>query len=433
MTPDMIGYIGFGVLVILLFLGMPIGFSMALVGFAGFAYINSLDSALSLLGMVPYRTFSDYGFSVIPLFMLMGTFSFVAGISKDLYYTANKFIGQVPGGLAMASVAACGGFAAICGSSTATAATMGIAALPEMRRYNYSPALATGAIASGGTIGVLIPPSIILIIYGIVSQQSIGKLFIAGIFPGILLVLLLMMTIFIMCKFNPLLGPPGAKTSFKEKILSLKNTWAMLLIFVLVIGGIYMGFFSPTEAAGVGCFSTFIFALARRRLKWQGFLDAIYETVRVGSMVFIIVAGAMIFGYFLAVSRLPAVISSLVLGTELNPYVTLVFILAIYMFLGCLMDTIAMVLLTVPIFLPLILAYGFDPIWFGVIITLMAEIGLITPPVGINVFVISGIAKDVPMYTIFRGVIGFIIPLLILVVILVVAPQIVLFLPSIMK
>ena len=432
MTPVAVGFIGIGVLIILLFSGMPLGFVMGLVGFAGFAYLNSLDSALALLGMIPYSTFSNYGFSVLPLFMLMGTFLYTARISSDLYDTAYTWVGQFPGGLAMSTIAACGGFAAMCGSSTATAASIGIAVLPEMKRYKYSMGLATGSVACGGTLGVMIPPSIILIIYGIISQQSIGKLFIAGIVPGILQMLILIAVVFIVCKRNPSAGPPGPRTNFKEKFLSLGKIWIMFILFLLIMGGIYMGFFSPTEAGGVGCFGAFVIAVARRRLNWEAFLEAIYDTARITSMTFIIVVGAQIFGAFVAISRLPVELSAMISYMQLNRYIVIALILFLYLFLGSIMDTIAMMLLTVPIFLPLILSYGFDPIWFGIVATLMAEIGLITPPVGINVFVIKGIA-DVPMYTIFRGVGPFFIGLILLIVILIVFPQIPLFLPAAMR
>lgn len=432
MTPVAVGFIGIGVLIILLFSGMPLGFVMGLVGFAGFAYLTSLDSALALLGMIPYSTFSNYGFSTLPLFMLMGTFLYTARISSDLYDTAYKWVGQFPGGLAMSTITACGGFAAMCGSSTATSASIGIAVLPEMKRYKYGLGLATGSVACGGTLGVMIPPSIILIIYGIIAQESIGKLFIAGIIPGILQGLILIAAVYVVCKRNPNIGPPGPKTSFREKILSIGKIWIMALLFVLIMGGIYMGFFSPTEAGGVGCFGAFVISVARRRLSWKAFREAIYETARITSMTFIIVVGAQIFASFVAVSRLPVELSSTISDMQLNRYVVISLILFLYLFLGSIMDTIAMMLLTVPIFLPLILSYGFDPIWFGVVATLMAEIGLITPPVGINVFVIKGIA-DVDMYTIFRGVIPFLIGLFILVVLLVVFPEIPLFLPGLMR
>jgi C4-dicarboxylate transporter DctM subunit len=432
MTPSSVGFIGIFLLVVLLFSGMPLGFVMGLVGFAGFACLNGLDAGLALLGSVPYSTFSDYGFSVLPLFMLMGTFLYVARISSDLYDTAYKWVGHYPGGLAMSTIAACGGFAAMCGSSTATAAAIGIAVLPEMKRYKYSLELATGCVACGGTLGVMIPPSIILIIYGIIAQESIGKLFIAGILPGILQVLILIATVYVICKRNPAAGPAGPRASFRERIISLKNIWVMLILFAGVMGGIYMGFFSPTEAGGVGCFGAFAFAMGRRRLHWKGFLEAIYETARITSMTFIIIAGAQIFSRFIAVSRLPVELSTVISEMQLNGYVVIALILFLYLVLGCIMDTIAMMLFTVPIFLPLILSYGFDPIWFGIIATLMAEIALITPPVGINVFVIKGVA-NVPMYTIFRGVSVFILAMLVLLILLIIFPQISLFLPSAMK
>jgi C4-dicarboxylate transporter, DctM subunit len=430
MTPVTVGLIGLVVLFFLLFSGMPLGFVMGVVGFVGFAYLKNLDSALTLLGTIPYRTFADYGFSVVPLFILMGELCFAARLSGDLYDTAHEWIGQFPGGLAMASIAACAGFAAICGSSVATAATLGTVALPEMKRYRYDAALATGCISCGGTLGVMIPPSVGFIIYGIITEQSIGKLFMAGILPGILQAILLIITISIMCRNNPLLGAPGPRTNLKQKIYSLKGTWIVLLLFVLVMGGLYAGLFSPTEAAGVGAFGAFIFALARRRLTSSNFQHSIYAAIKTTSMCFTIIAGAMILGYFLAVTRLPAELSSLVTGLNLNRYAVLVCIIVVYVFLGCIMDGIAMVLLTVPIFYPMILAYGFDPIWFGVIVTLMGEIGLITPPVGMNVFVIQGIAKDVPMYTVFRGIMPFFFTMLVLAAMLVAFPIISTFLPS---
>ncbi|HEX2964388.1 MAG TPA: TRAP transporter large permease, partial [Syntrophorhabdaceae bacterium] len=300
---------------------------------------------------------------------------------------------------------------------------------PEMRKFQYHPGFATATIAIGGTLGIMIPPSLTFIIYGIIAEQSVGKLFISGIFPGILASLLLIGTIYIQCKLNPLLGPPGEKTTLWQKMVSLKGIWPMFVIFVVVIGGIYAGFFSPTEAAGVGCFCTMIFALARKRLTWKSFLDSLYDTVRISCMCFIIVAGAMIFSYFITITRLPAELSAAI-GGGWNRYVALAMILAIYLFLGCLMDTIAMILLTVPIFLPLMKVYGFDPIWFGVVVTLMAEISLVTPPVGMNVFVISGVAKDVPMYSTFRSMGWYLVPMFILIVLLIIFPQIALYLPT---
>ena len=345
----------------------------------------------------------------------------------------HKWLGHLRGGLAMATVGACAAFAAVSGSSLATAATMGTVALPEMRRYKYDPALAAGCIAAGGSIGILIPPSVPLIIYGILANQSIGKLFIAGIIPGVLEAIFYIITIYILCRLNPARGPSGSKTGFMEKITSLKATWGVLLLFIIVIGGIYFGIFSPTEAAGVGACGACIFAMVRRRLGWPNFKASVVGTVKTTSMIFVIFLGAMILGYFLAVTRLPFELADFVGGLPVNRYVILGLILAVYFVLGCIMDSLAMILLTVPIFYPLITALGFDPIWFGIIIVRAAEIGLITPPVGLNVFVICGITKDIPMYTIFKGIIPFIIADICHVILLVTVPQVATFLPGLMK
>ena len=433
MTPLTIGYIGIAILIILLFSGIHIGVVMGLIGFLGMAYISGWDAGLAVLKTVPYTTFANYGMSVVPLFILMGTLCFYAGISKDLYETVHRWLGHLRGGLAMASVGACAAFASVSGSSLATAATMGTVALPEMKRYKYDPALAAGCIAAGGSIGILIPPSVPLIIYGILANQSIGKLFMAGIIPGILEAVFYIVTIYILCKRSPLMGPQGPRTSFLEKIVSLKATWGVLLLFVVVIGGIYFGVFSPTEAAGVGACGSCIFALSRRRLDWLNFKASIVSSLKTTAMIFVIFLGAMVLGYFLAVTRLPFELAAFVGGLPLNRYVILAFILVVYLLLGCIMDSLAMILLTVPIFFPLITALGFDPIWFGVIIVRAAEIGLITPPVGLNVFVIKGITEDIPMYTIFRGIIPFFIADICHVALLVAVPQIATFLPSLMQ
>jgi tripartite ATP-independent transporter DctM subunit len=342
-------------------------------------------------------------------------------------------LGQLRGGLAMATVGACAGFAAISGSSLATAATMGTVALPEMKRYKYDSRLATGAVAAGGTIGILIPPSVILILYGIITEQSIGKLFLAGFIPGVLEAVFYMVTIYILCKINPFMGPPGPRTSFLSKITSLKNTWIVLALFVLVIGGIYLGVFSPTEAAGVGAFGAFIFGLARRRLGWQALKSSLADTGRTTAMIFVIILGAMILGYFLAVSRIPFELADIVGTLAVNRYVILVLILIVYLLLGCVMDSMAIMLLITPIFFPLAISLGFNPIWFGILITRMTEIGLITPPVGLNVYIIRGVAKDVPMQTIFRGIVPFLIADICHVALLIALPQLSLFLPGFMK
>ena len=433
MTSLTVGIIGICILLVLLFSRMPIGFVMGLVGFAGFAYLSGFNGGLGVLRTVVYSTFADYNLSVIPLFILMGSFCFFAGLSKDLYDTVHSWLGQLRGGLAMATVGACAGFAAISGSSLATAATMGTVALPEMKRYKYDDRLATGSVAAGGTIGILIPPSIILILYGIITEQSIGKLFLAGFIPGVLEAVFYMVTIYLLCKSNPLMGPPGPRTSFLGKITSLKTTWVVFALFILVIGGIYLGVFSPTEAAGVGAFGAFIFGLARRRLGWQAFKNSLVDTGKTTAMIFIIILGAMVLGYFLAISRIPFVLADIVGALVVNRYVILVLILLVYLFLGCVMDSMAIMLLITPIFFPLAMSLGFNPIWFGILITRVTEIGLITPPVGLNAYIIRGVAKDVPMQTIFRGIIPFLIADVCHVVLLIALPQLSLFLPSFMK
>lgn len=433
MSPLIIGVIGFILLVVLIFMRMPIAVAMGAIGVVGMAYILGPHAGLNLLKTAPYASIARYGFSVVPLFILMGNFCFHAGVSRDLYYTVNKWLGQFRGGLAMATVAACAGFAAVSGSSLATAATMGTVALPEMKKYKYDPALATGAIAAGGTLGILIPPSVVLVIYGILTEQSIGKLFLAGFIPGILEAFFYIITISIICKRNPLLGPSGARTSLKEKVVSLKDTWMILVLFLVVIGGIYMGIFSPSEAAGIGAGGALGLALLRRRLSRQGFTASLLETVRATSMIFTILIGAMLLGYFMAVTRLPFELAGVVGGLEVNRYIILGAILAVYIFLGCMMIPMAMIILTIPIVFPLVIDQGFDPIWFGIITVRIFEIAQITPPVGMNVFVISGVAKDVPMGTIYRGIIPFLIADICHLTLLVAFPQLALFLPNLMK
>jgi C4-dicarboxylate transporter DctM subunit len=433
MTSFTIGLIGICILLVLLLSGMPIGYVMGFVGFAGFAYIRGFDSALGILKIVPYRTFAEYGLSVVPLFILMGSFCYFAGISKDLYETVHKWLGHKRGGMAMATVGACAGFAAVSGSSLATAATMGTVALPEMKRYGYDDRLATGAVACGGTIGILIPPSVALIIYGVITEQSIGKLFLAGFIPGILEAVFYLFTIDILCRLNPDMGPRGPRISFREKIASFKNTWIVAALFLLVIGGIYMGVFSPTEAAGVGAFGAFLFALARKRLNWEAFKISLITTGKTSAMIFIILLGAIILGYFLSVSRIPFHLADSIGGLPVNRYFILIFILLLYVILGCVMDALAIMLLVTPIFFPLATSLGFDPIWFGILIVRVSEIGMITPPVGINVFVIKGVAKDVPMSTIFRGIVPFLIADICHVALLIVFPQLSLLLPNLMK
>lgn len=433
LDPSIFGLIGVAILLLLLSSGLEVGLVIGLTGFLGMAYLSGSRAALTLLATVPYSTIASYNFTIIPLFVVMGTFAFYAGLSKDIYWTMYKWLGRLPGGLAMATIGACAGFAAISGSSLATSATMGTVALPEMKRYKYDNKLSTGCIAAGGTIGILIPPSVILVIYGILTEESIGKLFLAGFIPGVLEAVFYMVTIYILCKRNPLLGPQGPKTTFAEKLFSFKDSWGVLALFVLVMGGIYTGICSPTEAAGVGAFGAFIFALSKKKLTWQNFAASVVDSGKTTAMIFLIMIGAHFFGYFLAVTRLPFDLADMVVGLEVNRYIILGIIILVYLFLGAIMSAIAMILITVPIFFPVVTALGFDPIWFGIIIVRVCEMGGITPPVGMNVYIIQGVARDVPLHDIFRGIVPFFIADLCHLALLIAVPQIALFLPSLMK
>ncbi|MFC1868930.1 TRAP transporter large permease [Thermodesulfobacteriota bacterium] len=433
MDATILGYIGLALMLILLFSGMPIAIVMGAIGFVGIVILAGWKGGYAVLGTVPFRTWSSYDLSVAPLFILMGSICFHSGSSKDLYRSVHNWLGHLPGGMAMATVGACAGFSAVSGSSIATAATMGTVALPEMKRYKYSPALATGCVAAGGTMGTLIPPSVPLIIYAMLTQQSIGKLFLAGFLPGVLEAAFYIATIYILCRLNPIIGPRGPLTSFKTKIYSLRDTWPFIVLFVLVIGGIYIGLFSPIEAAGIGSFFAFLFAILRRKLTLQAFWTALSATGQTTAMIFILLTGALIFGYFLTLSRLPFDLADFIGGLPLNRHVIMIFIVITYIFLGCAIDAMAMILLTVPIFYPVVETLGFDPIWFGIIIVRVMEMGMITPPVGMNVYVIKSVAKDVPIGTIFRGIVPFVIADVFHVALLMAFPQISLFLPNLMK
>lgn len=426
-----IGLIGIAVLIVLLFSKMPIGGGMAIVGFVGFGVVIGFVPAFGLLKTVPYTTFSEQALSVIPLFLLMGAFAFHSGMSEDLFNAVYKWLGHFRGGVAMATIVACALFAAISGSSLATAATLGAIALPEMKKYKYDDGLATGAVAAGGSVGILIPPSVILILYGIITEQSIGKLFLAGIIPGIMEAVFYIFTIAYLTFFKPHHGPRGPKTTFGEKIGSLKKVWEVVLLFIVVIGGIYRGIFTPTEAAGIGAFGTFIFALLRGKLNWNNFKQSLTSTVETTGMLFLVILGAMIFGYFLSVTRLPMEFAAIVSDLPVNRYVILTLILIITMLLGCIMDSMAIVLLTIPVFYPMIQHLNFNPIYFGILVVRVTEMGLITPPVGLNVFIIKGIS-GVNIGTIFRGVIPHLIADALQVICLAAFPQIILFLPGLM-
>jgi C4-dicarboxylate transporter DctM subunit len=432
MTPTEAGLYGFAILVALMFLKIPVGFVMALVGLMGFAFLVSWEAALNLMAQDFSAIFGSYNLTVIPLFVLMGQLAHHSGMSGRLFHAAYRFFGNLPGGLAVATIGACAGFSAICGSTSATAATMAAVALPEMKKYNYDPALATGVVAAGGSLGILIPPSTIFIVYGIMTEQSVGKLFLAGVMPGILMTILFVVTVLLWTWKRPDLAMPGARFTLREKIASLAGVVETLILFVAVMGGLFIGFFTPTEAAAIGAFGTLLIAVVGRHLSWKGFVQSLVETTRVTCMILVIVAGATVFGHFLAITRIPFDVGAWVMGLQMSPWAIMGMIILIYLALGCLMDSLAMIMLTIPIFFPVITALGYDPIWFGVIIVLVTGMGVITPPVGINVYVVAGVARDVPLHVIFRGALRLLAAQVVTAALLILFPQIALWLPNLM-
>ncbi len=433
MTPSTAALLSVGVLILLFLMKMPVAIAMGLVGFIGFMWVVSVPAGLSIVAKGFWTMFSSYDLSVVPMFVFMGTIAFYAGMGARLYDAAYKFFGRFRGGLALATIFACAGFGAMCGSTNAEAAAMGKVTLPEMKRYRYDDSLATGCVASAGSLAILIPPSALLIIYGILTEQSIGRLFAAGILPGLLLTLLFAMTIFIVCRFRPELAPPGAKSTWKERLTSLSGVIEMFLLFSLVMGGLFIGWFTPTEAGAAGAAGAILIALIRRKLNWKDFLNSLADTTRITAMVYLIITGAILYSYFMAVTRLPFELSAWVGGLGVSPTLIMVIIIFGYLIGGCFMDSLAMITLTVPILFPLILKLGYDPIWFGIITVLVAEMGVITPPVGINVYVIKGVVPEVPLETIFRGIFPFLMAILVCAVILIIFPQIATYLPSFMS
>jgi tripartite ATP-independent transporter DctM subunit len=430
--------IGFVAVFILVLLRIPIAFAMGLVGMIGFAYETNFTASISMVARLIIDTSQDYGLSVVPLFILMGLFVNKGGISRELYQVSNAFLGHFRGGLSMATIVACGGFAAICGSSLATAATMSKVAMPEMRKYGYADSLSTASIAAGGTLGILIPPSVILVIYGLLTETSIGKLFIAGIIPGFLGILLYLLAVRISVARNPDAGPAGPRSSWPERLAALRNVWAVLLLFGLVIGGLYGALdfwplhlaFSPTEAAGMGAAGAFLIALARGSLNWAAMREVLSETTLTTASLFSVLIGAWIFSNFVNLAGLPEGLLGLVTRMNLEPWAVMAVIILIYILLGCIFESLSMLLLTVPIFFPLVTSLGFDPIWFGIVVVVVVEISLITPPVGLNVFVLKGVVGDVSTGTIFRGVTPFWMVDILRLALLLLFPAIVLFLPS---
>lgn len=432
MSPENAGLAGLAILFLLLVLRMPIAFALGLVGFIGFGCVVGFQQSLAILGMTPFDTTSTYALSVVALFVLMGQFVSRTGLAEDAYSTVHKWMGHLPGGIAMATIGACAAFAAVSGSSLATGATLGAVSLPEMKRFKYKSSLATGAIAAGGTLGILIPPSVILVFYGIIAEQSIGKLFLAGFIPGFLLAILFMLYIYLVCRFTIGASEIVQKASLRDRIGSLKKTWGVLLLFLVVMGGIYSGIFTPTEAGGIGAFGALIFALIRKKMTWKNFFTSLRLSVETTTMLLIIIIGASLFTYFMAVTNIPTLTAEFVVSLGLPGYLVISIIVLIYLLLGCFLDSFGMITLTIPIFLPTILTLGYDPIWFGVMIVIVCEAGLITPPLGLNVYVISGVAKDVPMYTIFKGVTPFLLMMILLIALLIAFPDIALFLPNLM-
>jgi C4-dicarboxylate transporter, DctM subunit len=433
MSPEAVGIAGIVLLLLLFLIRVPVAFAMAFVGFAGFAYLSSIDSALNLLAGDIFETFTSYSLSVIPMFILMGSFAFASGMSGRLFSTTYTWVGSLRGGLTIATVLACAAFAAICGSTAATAATMGKIALPEMKKYKYDDTLATGTVAAAGTLGIMIPPSTVLIIYGILVEESIGKLFVAGILPGILLSVMFVATVAWLCIRNPSLGPPGPATSWSAKLKAAGGMVEAVLLFLLAVGGLFLGWFSPTQAGAIGAGGALAIGLIRRNLTWKAFTAAGKDALLTGCMVLFIIAGAVVFGHFLAISTIPFLLADWVGSLPLHRMAIVTVIVFIYFLGGFFMDSMALIVVTVPIFYPIIQKLGFDPIWFGVVIVLVAEMGVITPPVGVNVFVIKGIAPEVPLHQIFRGIFPFLGALVVLTLLIMAFPQIATFLPSLVK
>jgi tripartite ATP-independent transporter DctM subunit len=433
MNPVVIGVAGIILLFVLMFLEMPIGLSFIFVGVTGYALASNLSGALGMLRTVPFSTFTDYGFSVLPLFVLMGSIAFFGRLSGDLYSNAYRLLGNIRGSLGMATIFACGAFSAISGSSVATCATMGKVCLPEMKRYGYADALATGCVAAGATMDILIPPSVIMIIYAIMAEVSIGKVYMAGYIPGAIQVVLFMGVVWIICRLNPNAGPPGPRTTYKEKMLAVAKSWNAIFLIILVMGGMYFGIFSVNEAAGVGAFATLVICVAQRKLSWQGFKDALRDTLKTTAMVFLMIVGGLIFSYFLSVTTITKSFGEFVLGLGVSRYVIITAIVLIYLVLGAIMDEIGMILITVPVFLPVIMALGWDPVWFGIIVVMICQCGAIDPPVAINCFILKGIAPDIPMTTIYKGIIPFSLCTIGLIGLMIAFPNIVMILPNTMR
>ncbi|MFC3865252.1 TRAP transporter large permease [Alcaligenes aquatilis] len=426
----LISIIGLLVLLASLFMGLPIAWGMLLVGTVGFAQFTGMEAALIMAAQTSFDTAMSYSFTVLPLFILMGNLVNASGLSKDLYKAAHAFIGHLRGGLAMATIVACGAFSALCGSSMATTAAMGRVAMPNMRKYNYDDRLATGSIAAGGTLGILIPPSVMMVVYGILTETDIGKLFAAGFLPGLIAMLMYLVTVTIITAINPNLGRPGEKASWRERFAATKGVMAITVLFIVIMGGIYGGVFTPTEAAGIGAAATFLLTLKRRGWQPRMYLTVLIEAAQTTAIMFALVIGALVFTNFLSVAGLPSELLSFIEGLDVSPIAVILIICLIYLVLGCFLETMSMVMLTVPIFYPIVASLGFDLVWFGVIVVVAAEISLITPPLGLNIFMIKNVMSDVSLGTIIRGVTPFVLMDIARLLLLVFVPWIVLVIPN---
>jgi C4-dicarboxylate transporter DctM subunit len=432
MSNESIGVIGIIVMLLLMFLRMPLGAVMMSTGFFGCVYIAGLDQGMYFLRSAAYTTANSYTLTVIPLFTLMGIFAAYAGLSNDGFYAVNKWLGHLKGGLAMATVGGCAAFAAVCGSSIATAVTMCKIALPEMKKHNYADELSMGTIASGGLLGFMIPPSNPMILYCYLTEVSIGRLFMAGIFPGLLITVLFVIAIYISCKINPTLASTGLKYSWKERFKSLYLIWGVLVLFFLVMGGMYGGLFTPTEGGAIGAFGALLLGILKKRLTWKLFTASLMETVQLTGMILFLIMGSTVLNSFIALTDIPFALSNFVSSLQVSPMLVVASILVIYFLVGFFMDVIAVVIITVPIFYPILVSLNIDPIWFGVLVILTIMMGNVSPPFGITVFAIGGLAPEVPLYTIFRGVWPYLYAMIVAMIILIIFPQISLWLPSIM-
>lgn len=432
MSATLIAIIAIVIFLVLIFLGMNIGLALLLIGFAGYAVLVNPQAAIGLIRKVPSTQASTYALIVIPLFILMGNFAFRAGLSSDLYSAGRKWLSWLPGGLAAGTIAASAGFGAICGSCAATCATMGTIALPEMRKAGYADRLSTGTIAMGGTLGILIPPSTPMIIYCIMAEESIGKQFMAGILPGIMLAVLCIILIVGMVKMKPSIAPTPEKATWKERFVSLGRLWGVVLLFGAVLGGMFAGYFSVNQSAAIGAFLALILMAVNRNLSWQSFTGALKDTVTTFAMTFLIVIGASVFSNFLAITKMPMALADAMHSLDVSFGVVLILMTVIYVILGMLMDELPMIMLTVPIFLPIVESYGVDFIWFGIYIVLVMELGAIAPPVGLNCFIIHGVAKNIPLATIYKGAIPFVLAIFVGIILIYFFPQIVMLLPNMM-